>query len=63
LESTPEARFAGRAYIILIGIDRLGIKAFFADLLVFFDVLADPDVPVDSKYNINSTGQSAKVGF
>jgi hypothetical protein len=56
LESAPGARLAGRAHIILIGIDRFGVKAFFADLLVFFDVLADPDVPVNSKYNINSTG-------
>jgi len=55
--------FTGWTHIILVRIYRLGVKAYFPNLLVLFNVLTDPDVPIEPKYNIHPTRQGAKVRF
>jgi len=52
-----------RTYIVLIGIDGLGVECLFANLFMLLDVLAHPDVPVDSKDDVYPTRERKEVGL
>lgn len=41
--------------IVLVGVNRLRIKALFAFLVAVFYVFTDPNIPVQPKYQVNIT--------
>jgi hypothetical protein len=52
-----------RTYVILVGIDSLGVECLFPDLLMLLDVLTHPYVSVDAKDDIYPTRERKEVGF
>ena len=55
---------AGAAtYVVLIGVDRLGIEALFTLLLALLDMLAHPDVAVQAENKVYTAGQCDEVGL
>lgn len=53
----------GHNYIISIRIHSFRIESFLAFLFSHFDVLAHPDITVETENQVNITGKGDKVGF
>jgi hypothetical protein len=50
-------------HIVLARVDGLGIETFLARLLILGDVLADPDVPVETEDQVDAARERNKVGL
>jgi hypothetical protein len=50
-------------YIIYIGVDAFGIKTFFPFLFSLLNMLANPDIAVETKDKVNATRQCNEVGL
>ena len=52
-----------RTYVVLVGIHRLSVKSLFPFAFPLSDMLADPHIPIEAKYQIHATRQRYKVAF
>lgn len=50
-------------HVVDVGVHSFSIKAFFAYLLTFLDVLADPNIPVHTKDDVHATWHGEEMGF